>query len=337
MPKLPKGMFFREGRGYYTRKGINGRDCWISLGRDRAAACKKLREINRTGAVLPSRATVNATAKEWLEKRVAVKRTPEGLQKATTRAEWYLGGFMGLKFLGNVTRIDLWEYRRWLETHERKLSPTSVWHILSDARCLFRWCEDVGKLERSPFPRGLMPKLEERPPDKLEAFEVSALVAIPEPYGFVIRLGLGTGIRWGEMTRAQASDVDSQGVLVVKKAKSGKMRRIKLPAALLAEVRRRVGRLVPFSESGSFARMARRLSGVERFHLHMLRHTYACAWTDRRGNLAALQALMGHQSIKTTQRYGQISDSVVEAEVMRLDSVANGVASEEGSTEESVG
>lgn len=96
-----------------------------------------------------------------------------------------------------------------------------------------------------------------------------------EPYGFVVRLGLGTGLRWGEMTRLQASDVDGKGVLVVSLTKSRKVRRIPLPASLLAEIRQRVGRLVPFSESGSFARVARKLSGVERFHVHMLRHTFA--------------------------------------------------------------
>ena len=51
--------------------------------------------------------------------------------------------------------------------------------------------------------------------------------------------------------------------------------------------------------------MARKLSGVERFHVHMLRHTFACAWVDRGGSLAALQLLLGHSSITTTQRYGR--------------------------------
>jgi integrase len=91
---------------------------------------------------------------------------------------------------------------------------------------------------------------------------------------------------------------------------------------MLSEVRQRVGRLVPFSEPGSFARMARKLSGVERFHVHMLRHTFACAWVDRGGSLAALQLLLGHSSITTTQRYGRISDDMIRREVERLEGVA---------------
>ena len=50
--------------------------------------------------------------------------------------------------------------------------------------------------------------------------------------------------------------------------------RVPLPPKMLTGVRQRIGRLVPFAEPGSFARMAQ-LSGVERFHVHMLRHTFA--------------------------------------------------------------
>jgi site-specific recombinase XerD len=108
-----------------------------------------------------------------------VKRTDESLQKAKSRVRMYLDPFIGLKLLGKVTREDLSEYRRWLETHERTLGPGSVWHILCDVGCLFRWCEDAGKLDRSPFPRGLTPKLQETPPKRLTPDEVRALVAIP--------------------------------------------------------------------------------------------------------------------------------------------------------------
>lgn len=336
MSRLPKGMFHRPGRGYYTRKRVAGKDRWIALGADAAEASRKLRELNRQGPVLATRATVSQAAHEWVERRISVKRTPESVQKAASRVRMYLEPFMGLKLIGKVTRDDLWEYRCWLETHERQLGPGSVWHILCDARCLFRWCEDVGKLDRSPFPRGLMPKLQETPPKRLERDEVRALVAIPEPYGFVVRFALATGLRWGELTRAQASDVDRTGLLLVHKTKSRKVRRIPLPPEMFEEVRRRVGRLVPYSEPGSFARMVRRLSGVQRFHPHMMRHTFACEWVDRGGSLAALQQLMGHSSITVTQRYGRISDSMIRAEVMRLACVASDVASEKAPIHESV-
>jgi integrase len=103
---------------------------------------------------------------------------------------------------------------------------------------------------------------------------------------------------------------------------------VPLAPELLAEVRQRVGRLVPMRNSTGFTRQVRRYSGVRRFHPHQLRHTFACRWLERGGNLAALQLILGHSSIVTTQRYACLSDDHVRAEAERIggNSVAESVA-----------
>src|SRR5438094_2600515 len=108
--------------------------------------------------------------------------------------------------VGRVKREDVRSFRLWLETRT-SLSVASVWHVLSDVRCLFNWCEDAGLVERSPFPKRVMPRLQERPPDRLTDEEAAKLAALEAPWGFVCRLALGTGLRWGELCRAQASEV----------------------------------------------------------------------------------------------------------------------------------
>src|SRR5262249_37893753 len=158
------------------------------------------------------------------------------------------------------------------------------------------------------IPRKLLPRLQERPPDRLTDDEVAKLLAIPEPHQFVVLFALGTGLRWGELCRSRASDVEN-GMLVVSQTKSGRVRRVPLSPDLLALVRLRVGRLVPYAEKspGSFNKTVRNLSGVQRFHVHQLRHTFACKWLEKGGSLAALQEIVGHASIVTTQRYARIS------------------------------
>ena len=160
----------------------------------------------------------------------------------------------------------------------------TVSHLLSDARCLPRWCEVTRLVARSPFARRLMPRLQEQPPDRLTNEEAKRLKALPDPYGFVCRLALGTGLRWGELARAEASDLE-RGFLVVSKTKSSKIRRVPLDPQLLAEVRTHVGKLVPFAEKSpsSFARVVRNQSGIADFHPHRMRHTFACSWLGRAG------------------------------------------------------
>ncbi len=320
MPKLPKGVFKRKGReSWYLRLYRDGRERWVSLGTDFAAAVKKAREI-RSGVVsmLGGRVTVLQAAERWLASYVQTRRTEKGQKLTAGRFRQYLEPFMGHMLLERVNGEDVRAYRLWLERNT-KLSVTSVWHLLSDCRCLFNWCEEAGLVTRTPFPRRVMPKLQERPPDRLTDEEADRLRALPDPHRFVCRLALGTGLRWGELCRAQAADVE-RGFLLVHHTKSGKVRRVPLTGELLREVRMRVGRLVPFASlsPGSFAAVVRRATGIERFHVHQMRHTFACQWLERGGGLAALQQILGHASIVTTQRYAKLTDEAVMREAERL-------------------
>jgi integrase/recombinase XerD len=320
MPEMPKGMF-KRGSCYYTRRRENGKDRWISLGADFALACRQLLRL-RLGEgprQLPSAVglKVSDAAGRWLESYIPTARAPKQQRLARSRVQRYLAPALGKLALADVSPNDLRRYRLWLEQQE--LAPQTVSHVLSDARCLFAWAEESGLLGRSPVPRKLLPSLQERLPDRLTDEEVGILVGLPEPFGFVIRLGLGTGLRWAELCRSQSRHVEC-GWLVVSQTKSGKVRRVPLAGELAAEVNARVGRLVPFREAdpGTFSWHVRQMSGVERFHPHMMRHTFACRWIERGGSLPALQQILGHASIATTQRYARLGDDVVKEQAARV-------------------
>jgi integrase len=323
MPKLPKGMF-KRGSSFYVRLQEGEKDRWISLGPDYEVACRKLREI-RLGVVDDGKMTVAEAVEEYLKTYVPTHRSPYNIKHSTSSCRRYLVPFLGCYALPRVGKDDLRRYRLWLEKHD--LSPQTVAHQLGEARCFFNWCVDTDLIDRSPIPRRLLPRIQERPPDRLTDDEALEVVGIPDPYGFVVRLALGTGMRWGELTRVMSSDI-RDGVLTVHQTKSGKVRRIPLPPELREEIRTRVGKLVAFSSSGQFNTRVRILSQVWRFHVHQLRHTFACRWLERGGSLAALQQLLGHSSIVTTQRYARLMDEAVFAEAQRLtgQNVAGAVA-----------
>jgi site-specific recombinase XerD len=62
----------------------------------------------------------------------------------------------------------------------------------------------------------------------------------------------------------------------------------------------------------------RRHSGVEGFHVHQLRHSFACRWIEAGGTLAALQQILGHASVVTTQQYARLSEDSVRREAERI-------------------
>lgn len=316
MPKLPQGMY-RRGRAYYCRLQTDGRDVRRSLGMNYEVAIDAFRAINAGTRPLESaRVRVKQAIAQWLETGVAAARIESGRRDVAARIQRYAKPYLGERMLCTIRPDDLLGLRVTLE--RGGLRPTLVHRVLSDVRAFFRWAAfDARLIAEPPIPRRLFPRLQQRFPERLSEEEVAKVSGIPDPYGFVVRFALASGLRWGELTRAQSSDVH-QGILQVAKTKSGKTRTVPLPLGILGELRGRVGRLVPYAHSGMFAKQVRKLSGVERFHVHLTRHTFACRWVEAGGNLAVLQAILGHSSVLVTQRYGRLSEAAIVAEAMRI-------------------
>jgi integrase/recombinase XerD len=266
--------------------------------------------------------SINQVAARWIRLYVATARSAKNVGMAAQRVRDYLAPFMGDLPLGAVGPDDVRQYRLYL--HGRGLALRTVRHLLTDLRSMLNWAAETGLLPRSPFPRRVMPRIQETPPNRLADWEVSAVLAVPEPHAFVIRLALETGLRWGELCAARQEHVQS-GMLVVARTKSTRIRRVPLPNWLQREISRGPARLVPFSPaaSSSFAKVVRRRSGVARFHVHQCRHTFACRWIERGGSLPALQQILGHASVVTTQMYARLSDDSVRREAARINGAAD--------------
>ena len=315
MPKLPKNMF-KRGRSFYFRQMVHGRIRRISLGHEYTEALDRLRSLKRDGGVTPaSTATVGEVARRWLSSYVPTVRSEKDQRLAAQRQRDYLEPFLGHLLLSRISPEDIRAYR--LHLGKTDLSLQSVRHVLSDLRCLLNWCHDGGLIDASPFPRRVLPKIQERAPDRLTDEEVTKVCDLEDPYGFIARFLVQTGLRWGEAVRAQASDLQGN-MLVIHRTKSGKVRRVPVPDSLLAELRTRVGRLLPLRHANGFAKQVQRRTELTGFHAHQLRHSFACRWLEAGGSLAALQEILGHASIVTTQRYGRLGEPHVRAEAERI-------------------
>jgi len=220
----------------------------------------------------------------------------------------------------------------------RPFKPETVKHFLRDVQSFCSWLEEEGYVDQSPFPKRIMPRVPDRGLERFTDAEVKKLLELPEPYRFTIRLALATGLRWGELTRVQARDVQKDGTLVVVQPKTGNAKAIPLPPDLMEEVGGRVGKLIPFSPSSasSFTRVVKEKCGIPSVGSRLLRHTAACRALDGGVRLDVIQKVLGHSTIRTTERYARLGHGTVQEEMRRFwrrpvaTSVAGGHKSKSG-------
>ncbi len=288
--------------------------------------------------------TVAQAVERWIRERV--RPDLKNAQEMERLVDRLVLPFLGPKPIREVRRSDCFTFKGHVRTTCPHVKPGTMTLYIRPLRELLAWAENVELIPESPWPRkGIMPRTEKKPPDRLTDEEVEVLVNLPEPWGGNLRLALGTGCRWGELVRLRRRDLQSDGVLLIREAKDGEPRTVPVGPALLREIMQRKGPLfstrkdAPYSEksNGAFnatirrqakkrlaeltAKGRRELGGLARFHVHMTRHTFACRYIEAGGELAMLQEILGHGSVTTTQRYGRPNEKAIRADAARVHGV----------------
>jgi integrase len=144
-------------------------------------------------------------------------------------------------------------------------------------------------------------------------------------------LALYTGMRRGELLGLTWDRVDrARGVVLLERTKSGRRREVPLNGPADALLARRApdgpsGGLVFGTQSWYTFRghwqAAVKMTGLEDFRFHDLRHTFA-SWAVQRGaTLPELKDLLGHSSLAMVMRYAHLSPEHLRSAVARLDTV----------------
>jgi integrase len=218
-------------------------------------------------------ATVRELGRKWLAEYIATRRNERCAKEAESRFRRFIAPMLGHLEVSQV-RPDHFRRLR-LEAEHHGLAPVSVGHVLGDARCLFRYIADELRLiPRSPFPSRIMPRVEEVTPRRLSRKEIGQVLrSVPEEHGFIIRLALATGLRWGEVYRLQWRRVDWDfRQLVIERTKSGKVRRVPVTGETLEMLRQQFADsksmfVSPYrkKDSGSFLHFVKKRSGLKAF------------------------------------------------------------------------
>jgi integrase/recombinase XerD len=150
------------------------------------------------------------------------------------------------------------------------------------------------------------------------------------------------GLRVSEALRLRPTDIDgSRRVLCVRNGKGRKDRYVPLPVRALQRLRaywranRPQGWLFPSGQGGGpmtahFVRSCLRAALAEtkirkKVSCHTLRHSYATHLLEQGVNVRAIQALLGHKSIRTTCRYLHLTATALRAVRQSVEELAAGL------------
>jgi len=233
-------------------------------------------------------------------------------------------------------QIDVLRLRQWLaDCYRQELSVITIRRKLAAVRGLFRYMAregvvktNVAKLVRTPkAPK----KLPEVPGEEQVNLLIDAVAAgkLERPHPArdraIFELLYGCGLRVSELTGLDLADFDrSEGWLLVR-GKGKKERQVPIPRKAFDAIENYLGeRPVVRDEAAVFlnhrgGRLTRRgihdivklystyLAGDPSLHPHSFRHAYATHLLADGADLRAIQELLGHARLSTTQKYTQVS------------------------------
>lgn len=232
---------------------------------------------------------------------------------------------------GSVKRTTIRRYLAHLTT--RQFARRSIARKTAAIRRYYRWLVANGVVDVDPTSGVSVPAGGGRLPRVLDQRELSGLLDAPaaedEPDwrrrrdDAVLELLYGSGLRVGELCGLQVSSVSLSNGAANVWGKGAKERRVPISEPAVAALRRwlavrhdvlppEAGEVLFGNERGRplTPRDVRRI--VDRrspspTHPHALRHTFATHLLDGGADLRAVQELLGHTDVATTQRYTHVS------------------------------
>ena len=255
----------------------------------------------------------------------------------------YLGDLRDLQAAAEVDSagllsLDVYALRAFLgRLHARRLAPATVGRKVASLRAFYRFVRQrLGRLD-DPAAQLASPKQRERLPRHLTVDEAAALVDGVQGHTpgaardrAILELAWGAGLRVSELHGLSTGDVDLQERLVRVLGKGAKERVVPfsgggaraLSAWLAVRTQMRCEGRVPDPDALFRNRFGGRLSvrGLDRVvrgrarraglsrpvSPHQLRHSFATHLLDAGADLRAIQELLGHGSLSTTQRYTHV-------------------------------
>ncbi|MBJ7342132.1 MAG: tyrosine recombinase [Solirubrobacteraceae bacterium] len=235
--------------------------------------------------------------------------------------------------------VDVRQLRRYAAfCGESELAPSTVARKLAALRACFRTLREHGLVEQNPAELVAAPKRPSNLPRVLRPAELSALIdripagtALEARDRALIELAYGSGLRAEELVSADVESLDLDGEQIRVEGKGSKTRLVPIGEyardAIVGYLERsRPALLSDPSETALFlSKSGRRLQSSDvrrrlrlwaraaelpgRVHPHALRHSFATHLLDGGADLRAIQELLGHEHLSSTQIYTRVESA----------------------------
>jgi integrase/recombinase XerC len=227
--------------------------------------------------------------------------------------------------------VDHLLLRRYLALLGKVVKKSSVGRKLAAIRSFFRFLLRRGVVVKNPAELIATPKKENRLPFHLDIDQVTTLVEAPaddQKHALrdraILEMLYSCGLRVSELTGLDIGELDLSGGMVRVMGKGGKERIVPVGSRAIKAIREYlVGRSEPAGNGPLFlntrgGRINRRsvariidthvlrIAAFKRISPHILRHTFATHMLEGGADLRAIQELLGHASLSTTQKYTHV-------------------------------
>ena len=239
----------------------------------------------------------------------------------------------------DIKKIDHIAIRRFLShLYDRGLSKTSVARALAAVRSLYRWLAQEEIVDQNPAKLVSTPRLAKKLPRVPTIEEVNSVLdgrmpevaSFPERDRLLLELLYGCGIRNSELVGINLDDISYSNEAILIRGKGKKERHVPFGGSarealaaylpwrqqMLATLKRTIPALLVNQRGGrlttrSVGRIVKRIAVAKGLssdvHPHTLRHAFGTHMLEEGADLRAIQELLGHERLATTQRYTQLS------------------------------